>query len=270
MSSPLALSRIATSFTCALALAASISAPLTAQETHTPISVDVGGFYQSLDNGYGEWRGADVRVSYASPTFSPFLGVSTQVRREGHQENLGVGTYATINQHFYTIVGVSVAPGGTAVLYPRLRADVALISDTRVVPGLMIATGFTHLVSNGGTTGEIVSIGPILYRGPLVVSGSLRLNHDGVGGANSGSGDVGAQYGAQGRYWLGGSLGTGREAYQLLSATPFDVRYTDVGGSLFYQRWLTARTAATIRFEYEHKLTAYHRRGISLIWHVER
>jgi len=163
-----------------------------------------------------------------------------------------------------------VAPAGTAVLYPRLRVDATLVSDTRVVPGLMIATGVTHLVADGGTTGEIFSIGPILYHGPLIVSGSLRLNHDGVGGANSGSGDVGAQYGAQGRYWLGGNFGTGREAYQLLSATPFDVRFTDVGGSLFYQRWLTARTAATIRLDYEHKLTAYHRKGVSVTWHVER
>jgi YaiO family outer membrane protein len=81
---------------------------------------------------------------------------------------------------------------------------------------------------------------------------------------------VGAQYGAQGRYWVGGGIGTGREAYQLLSATPFDVRFTNVGGSLFYQRWITAKRAITTRFDYEHKLTAYRRRGVTLSYHVER
>jgi YaiO family outer membrane protein len=255
-------------------LVVALAMPLGAQAPAAPrapvLGVDVGGFYHSLDNGYSDWRGADLRLSLTSPAISPFLGVSTQHRREGHQENFGLGSYVTINRHFYTIVGVSAAPGGTAVLYPRLRADVALVSDSRVVPGLMIATGFTHLMADRGSTGQILSVGPIYYRGPLILTGSLRLNHDGVGGANSGSGDVGAQYGAQGRYWIGGGIGTGREAYQLLSATPFDVRFTNVGGSLFYQRWVTTKTAVTTRFDYEHKLTAYRRRGISLSYHVER
>jgi YaiO family outer membrane protein len=256
-------------------LVAAMALPLGAQEGEAPrapavLGVDVGGFYQSLDNGYSDWRGADLRVSLTSPALSPFVSVSTQHRREGHQENFGLGSYVTIDRHFYAIGGVSAAPGGTAVLYPRLRADVALVSDTRVVPGLMIATGLTYLMADRGSTGEIVSVGPIWYRGPLIVTAALRLNHDGVGGANSGSGDVGVQYGAQGRYWIGAGFGTGREAYQLLSATPFDVRFTNVGGSLFYQRWLTAKTAITTRFDYEHKLTAYRRRGITLWYHVER
>jgi YaiO family outer membrane protein len=263
-------SRHALSFV-AVALAA---APVAAQQAapHAPpvLSMDVGGFYHALDNGYSAWRGADLRLSLTSPALSPFVSVSTQRRREGHQENFGLGSYVTIDRHFYAIAGVSAAPGGTAVLYPRLRADVALVSDTRVVPGLMIATGFTHLMGDRGSTGEILSVGPIWYRGPLILTGSVRLNHDGVGGANSGSGDVGAQYGAQGRYWIGGGIGTGREAYQLLSATPFDVRFTNVGGSLFYQRWITAKTAITTRFDYEHKLTAYRRRGVTLSYHVER
>src|SRR4051812_40791734 len=38
----------------------------------TPFSVDVGTFYHDLDNGYSDWRGADVRLSWAGTRFSPF------------------------------------------------------------------------------------------------------------------------------------------------------------------------------------------------------
>ncbi|MDB4900428.1 MAG: hypothetical protein JWN53_2236, partial [Gemmatimonadetes bacterium] len=107
-------SRAVASTLLALIMAAAPLAAQQAEQRGTPLSIDVGGFYQSLDNGYSDWRGADVRLSLTSPALSPFFSVSTQHRREGHQENFGLGSYVTINQHFYSIVGVSAAPGGTA------------------------------------------------------------------------------------------------------------------------------------------------------------
>jgi YaiO family outer membrane protein len=234
----------------------------------TPFGIDVGTFYHDLDNGYSDWRGADVRLSYSSPRFSPFASASTQHRDEGYQNSYGLGSYVTLNRYFYSIVGFSVATGGTAVLFPRLRWDASLMADSRVVPGLVIATGYTHLSFGGGSTGSMVSLGPIWYHGPLILSGSMRLNHDGVGGANTGSGEFGGQYGAEGKSWVGANVAVGHEAYQILSATPLDAQFTNVGGAVFYQRWLTARTAITTRFEYQDKLTAYHRRGVSLSYHV--
>lgn len=235
----------------------------------TPFTVDVGVFHQSLDNGYGDWNGADVRLSYTSPRLSPFIGISTQHRDGGDQQNVGVGSYITLDSHSYAIVGVSRAPGGSAVFYPKLRWDASVFMDTRVVPGLMVGVGYTQLSFGGGSTGSIMSAGPVYYHGPLILSGSLRLNHDGVGGANTASGEVGGQYGAQGKQWVGASVGAGREAYEILAATPLDVHFTDIGGSAFYQRWLTAHTAAMLRLDYEHKLTAYQRRGITLSYRVE-
>lgn len=247
--------------------------PLAAQQTvtaprPTPFSIDVGGYYHSLDNGYGEWRGADLRLAYTGARVAPIATVATQHRREGYQNSYGLGSYVTLNRRLYSIVGMSVATGGTAVLFPRLRWDVVLIADAPVVAGLKVAAGLTRVNFGQGGTGSIASLGPIYYRGPLILSATARLNRDGVSGANSGSGELGGQYGSQGRSWVGGSFAAGREAYQTLSATPFDVQFSNIGGAMFYQRWVTRRTALLARLEYQHKLTAYRRRGLYTAYQI--
>jgi YaiO family outer membrane protein len=237
-------------------------------ERATPFTLDVGGNYQMLDNNYGTWQGTDVRIRYAGGRFSPFASAGVQHRSEGSQSTYGLGTYATLGRGVYSIVGFSVATGGTAVFFPRLRWDATVVAPVPSTRGLLIATGLTHLTFGDNIGGSIVSLGPLWYHGPLVMSGAVHLNHDDVGGANSGSADAGAQYGGEGRYWVGGTLSAGREAYQVLSATPFDVRFTTIGGTVFYQRWLTRRTALFARLEYLDKLTAYHQHGVSLSYHV--
>ena len=259
-------------FTRTLSLAAALLLGATTAHAQgdgrLPFSVEVGGFYHHLDNGYSDWRGLDARAMYSGTRASPFASASEQERREGHQASYGLGSYLTLNKYVYAITGFSVATGGTAIFYPRLRWDVSLMTDTRVVPGLVIATGFTHVSFGGGSTGTITSLGPIWYHGPLILSGAAHLNHDGVGGARTGSAEAGGQYGAEGRYWVGGNVSAGHEAYEILSATPFDVQFTNVGASAFYQRWLTRRTAALVRFDYQDKRTAYHRQGVSLSYRV--
>lgn len=233
-----------------------------------PFSVDVSGYYQSLDNRYSDWRGVDLRLAYAGNRFSPFALASTQSRREGRQNSYGLGSYAVFGPHDYAIVDMSVATGGTAVFFPRLRWDATLISDTRIVPGLVIATGYTYVSFGGGSSGSIASVGPIYYRGPLILSSVARLNHDNAGGATTGSAEAAGQYGREGWQWVGAVLTAGHEAYQVLAVTPFDAQFTNVGAAVFYQRWLTSRTAARVRLDYEAKITAYQRRGVTFSYRV--
>ncbi|HEY4305145.1 MAG TPA: YaiO family outer membrane beta-barrel protein [Gemmatimonadaceae bacterium] len=244
-------------------------APVSPPSRPTPWAVDVTTSFTALDNGYGNWFGAGARVSYTSPRVSPFVDIGVQHRDFGSQSSIGVGSYVTLDSHNYIIVGVASAPSGSAVLFPKLRYDVGLYSDTRVVPGLVWGAGFTRLSFGGGSTGTIVSTGPIYYHGPMILSGSLRLNHDGVGGENSLSGEVGGQYGAQGKQWIGGRVGYGHEAYEILSTMPLSVHFTDASGSAFYQKWITTKTALLGRINYEHKLTAYQSIGFDLGYRVE-
>jgi YaiO family outer membrane protein len=233
-----------------------------------PFSIDVSGYYQVLDRGYSDWRGGDLRLAYAGERFSPFALASTQSRREGWQHSYGLGTYMVFGRHDYAIVDVSVATGGTAVFFPRLRWDATLLSDTRIVPGLVIATGYTWVSFGDGSSGSIASLGPIYYRGLWILSSVARLNHDNAGGATTGSAEAAGQYGREGWQWVGAVLTAGHEAYQVLAVTPFDVQFTNVGAAVFYQRWLTSRTAARVRLDYEAKISAYQRRGATLSYRV--
>jgi len=228
-----------------------------------PFHAELSGFYNRLDGPYGAWRGVDVRLQYATPRLTPMLFASTQTRREGTQQSYGVGSYVVFNRWVYAIVGASGAPAGSAILYPRLRLDASALANVPGVPGLVATAGITEIDFDGDGGGRIWSVGSLYYRGRVIVTDVLRFNRDRVSGAGSMSGLVGAQYGAQGDYWLGASVGGGTEAYQVLAATPFDVRFRSVGGSAFLQKWLRPAAGLTVRYEYEHKLTAYHRHGVS-------
>ena len=245
--------------------AAPVATPAPQQEVPRPrrTFASVAGFYNRLSDPYGSWRGADARIQYATPRVTPFLMASTQTRPEGSQQSIGLGSYVVFNRWVYTIVGVSGAPDGSAVLYPRLRLDASVLANVPGVQGLVATAGITEIDFEGPGGGRIWSVGSMYYRGRLIVIDVVRFNRDRVSGAGSASGLVAAQYGVQGEYWLGASVGGGREAYQVLAATPFDVRFRSVGGSAFLQQWLSPAGGLLLRYEYEHKLTAYRRHGLS-------
>jgi YaiO family outer membrane protein len=240
----------------------------TTPDRATPLSMDFAAYRQFLDNGYSDWTGADARLTYRGDRVAPFATVSTQSRREGRQESYGLGSYLFLTPTVYSIVDFSVATGGTAVFFPRLRWDASVLADTRVVPGLVVDAGFTYVTFGGGSTGTITSLGPIYYRGPWIVSGLGHLNHDGQSGVTTGSGEVAAQRGAEGRSWTGASLSAGHEAYQVVSLTPFDAEFTNLGGSIFHQHWVGPRSALLGRIEVQRKSGAYTRRGVTLSYRV--
>jgi YaiO family outer membrane protein len=238
-------------------------------ERLTPFHLEIDGFYHALTREYGSWRGGDIRLMYATPRATPFLFLSTQTRDEGSQQSAGIGSYITLNRWLYTIVGVSIAPDDDVVLYPRVRADASAYATVPGVRGLVASVGLTEIRYAGAAGGRIVSVGPMYYGGRGIYSGVLRLNTDRVSGAHSASGLVGGQYGTQGRYWVGGSVSLGKEAYAALSATPFDVRFTSAGASLFASAWVARHQGVTARYDLEHKRQAYHRHGVTLSYFID-
>jgi YaiO family outer membrane protein len=235
----------------------------------TPFHLEVGAFYHALTRDYGSWRGADVRLMYATPKVTPFVFFSTQTRKEGTQQSGGVGSYVTLNRWLYAILGMSVAPNDDVVLYPKVRGDASLYANVPGVRGLLFSAGLTEIRFGGEAGGRIVSVGPMWYHGHGIYNGVLRVNTDRASGAHSASGLVGGQYGMQGRYWIGGNVGYGKEAYSVLSATPFDVRFTSASASLFASKWIAQHQGLTLRYEIEHKRHAYHRNGVTLSYFVD-
>ena len=238
-----------------------------------PFRLEVGAFLQSLDNGYGTWRGGEARLMWTSPRVTPFAYAATQSRDipsgTTSQPSVGLGTYVTFTPGLSAIASASAAPRRDVELYPRSRLDAALIAAVPGVRGLLITGGITELRFAGDAGGRILSTGPILYVGHGIYSIVARFNHDRLSGANSKSFLAAGQYGTQGNYWIGGSLGGGNEAYQVLAATPFDARFESRGASAFLQKWVAHHQGFTLRYDFEHKLKTYHRNGVTASYFIE-
>ncbi|GAC1432170.1 MAG: hypothetical protein NVSMB68_04620 [Thermoanaerobaculia bacterium] len=239
-------------------------------EKETPFHLELGTFYSSLSNGYGDWRGADMRLFYTTRRATPILQISRQSHAGASQWNFGLASYITLNDRYYAIVGASQAPDRGTVLYPRTRLDAAILGNVAAVRGLVLSGGVTDI---HGTTarsgGTIYSAGSLLYRGRAISSAVLRLNRDRRSGQRSYSEQVGMQYGEQGRYWVGASFTHGTEAYQIGGVIPFDVRFEGVGASAFAQRWVTRKQGFAVRYDYEHKYTAFVRAGGAITYFVD-
>jgi YaiO family outer membrane protein len=232
--------------------------------------LQVSSFYSSATDGFGVWQGQDARLLYSGKRISPFVNAATQKRPNGRQEAYGAGAYVVLTPWMYSIVGVGVAPTSNAVLFPRVRSDAAVFVAVPKLKGVLVNTGFTDLrFEDKRAGGEIFSVGSTVYRGRGIYSGALFFNRDRASSARSQSWQVGGQWGGQGQYWLGGSLGVGNEAYRLISATPFDARFENRFLTAFASKWLTTRTGATLRLDYERKVDVFSRRAVQLTYFVD-
>ena len=232
--------------------------------------VQATAVYSEADNGFGVWRGQDVRVLYSGKRFSPFVNIGTQSRPNGSQNAFGVGSYISITPSVFSIVGIGFAPDHGTVLFPKVRADAALFSAIHGVPGLLMSAGVTELrFTDPRSGGRIFSVGPTLYHGQGIYSAAIRLNSDRASGARSASWQAGGQWGRQGSYWFGGGVGSGNEAYQVLSATPFDARFRSEWANAFVSKWITKDMGVSLRLDYEHKINVYRRKALSLSYFVD-
>ncbi len=239
--------------------------PAVASTNEKNYYAEVGGFFNHLDNNYGDWKGLDAKFGFTgNKHFAPFFTFSSQTRDQGTQQNYGMYSYVTFSKRFWAIVGASGAPERSAILYPKLRVDGTLFSGVPGVPGLFISTGFSdfHMPDGGG--GVIGSLGTIYYHRKLIVSGSFNINSSRPGGIISQSGQAGFQYGSQGKSWFGAGMSGGKLAYQVINLTPFDVRFNTIGVNMFYQRWITRKWGLTWRAEYQNEIDAFHRYGASM------
>jgi YaiO family outer membrane protein len=232
--------------------------------------LQANSYYSEASNGYGVWRGQDVRLLYSGKKISPFVSIGAQSRPNGSQRVVSAGSYIVITPWLFSIVGIGSAPDRGVVLFPKVRADISAFVAVPKLKGVLLSTGVTDLrFTDPRTGGRIVSLGPTIYRGRGIYSGAVHLNTDRASGAKSSSWQVGGQWGAQGSYWLGGGLGGGNEAYQVLSATPFDARFRSRWGSVFASRWITKGTGASLRVDFENKIDVYRRTALGLSYFVD-
>lgn len=233
-----------------------------------PFRLEVGGYENYVDNGYGNWRGGDAQLWYRGNSFFvPAFTFDSQTRPAGTQQNYGFLSYLNWTKSFYTVQGFSVAPqhdGIQTIYFPKHRYDVTAYWKLPPKRNLVIGAGFTRFDLGAPGYGEIFSLGAIYYHGKFVFQGTGYVNRNQPGVLYSGSGTLAVQYGQEGKSWLGGNVSGGHLLYRFAGQTPFDVRFYGYSFQGFYRKWLTRHTGIVTTLEYQNQVTAFQRFGANV------
>jgi YaiO family outer membrane protein len=229
-----------------------------------PVRMEVSAYGSHANRGYGDWRGLQGQLWIRSnPRFVPAFFYDSQTRPGGTQQNYAFFSYANWSKRFYTTQGFSYAPErpASASFFPRKRYDVK--GWWKLPPGgnVILGAGYTRLDWGAPGHGQIFNAGLLYYRRKLIVGGDLFVNRNQPGNLVSGAGSLAVQYGREGDYWLGATVGGGRELYRVQFVEPSDVRLSGYSTSVFYRKWLSRHFGFVLTFDFQEKLDAYRRAG---------
>jgi len=253
--------------------------PVSAQESQTPASataaasemtyhyrLEASGFDNAVSNGFGQWGGGGLSLTWEPSKKMLFAGSFVSERRPGETEQLfGLRSLVNWSKWFYT--DVSASGGGRdnpTAFFPRFRYDLSANVKLPWLPALILSGGFTHLYFGPPISGSIVRAGAVYYWKQFVMQGNLYFNNVQPGNHPSKSANAAVQYGREGRYWMGLTAGGGREAWQTLTLTPQDVEFKSYSGSVFLRKWLHPSYGVGLSYNYVLKITAYRIQGLEM------
>lgn len=222
----------------------------------TDFHIEGSLFYSAFTPGAGSqnWRGGDFRFTYTGINkIAPFVSVGRIQNSNGSQLAYGVGSYFTVNRHFWMIGGISAARETEYQFSPHRRYDLAGYVAVPKIDGMSLSVGWTELPAyreSGG--GRIIAIGNLYYWRKFIFSGSVNLNFARPGSQRTVSGQFSATYGTQGRYYIAGGMSGGGAAYMLVTGEPFLVRYQSLGAFTNLAKWISPHAGINIRYDYQH------------------
>jgi len=230
-----------------------------------PFRLELGGYENYVDNGYGNWRGADAQLWYrGNQFFIPAFFFESQTQPTGTQQNYAFFSYLNWTKSFYTTQGFSAAPqygGNAAIFFPKRRYDIKANWKLPPSRNLILGVGFTDFDLGAPGHGQIFDLGGLWYHRKLVVQADLYVNRSQPGALYSSSGILAVQYGQEGKYWFGGTASGGHELYRLVGETPFDVKFNGYSFQMFYRKWVTRHAGIVTTLSYEDKLGEFQRVG---------
>jgi YaiO family outer membrane protein len=229
-----------------------------------PVRVEFGASSSDVDHGLGPWNTIDTQIWFrGNHFFIPNFTVDSQTRPAGTQQNYAFFSYLNWTDSFYTTQGfsASAAHDPATTYYPRFRYDIKAYYKLPPKKHFVIGAGYTHFNLGPTGHGDIVNIGSLYYHNKLVLEGNLFINRSQPGNLWSASGTVSAQYGREGHYWLGSTFGAGRELYEYVGQTPFQVEFPSYSLNIFYRKWFTRHVGAVISFDLLDNATAYRQIG---------
>ena len=253
-----------------LAAAADPTFEKASYDSPLPMHLEVGTYQSHVTNGYGYWRGVDAQLWYrGNKRFVPALIVDSQTRPQGTQQNYQAFSYANWTRNFYTTQAVSFAPQNntpgvvnTAIFFPKYRVDAKAYYKLPASRQFVIDGGVTYFTYGGPVRGQIFNAGFIYYPKRMVIEGNLFVNRTQPGDLMSAAGSVSAQYGREGKYWVGAVVGGGNEAYRYVATRPVEVNLTGYSTQVFFRKWLTRNAGIYVALDDSTKIGYYSRIGV--------
>jgi YaiO family outer membrane protein len=239
----------------------------------TPFRLEFGGYTGQVNQGLGNWRGAEGQLWIrASKRIVPVLTFDSQTRPTGTQQNLGGMAIINWSPGFYTVQGVSastVSSGGGPRYFPGQRYDLRGYWKTALDPNFLVSGGYSRVNYGGGIGADMPSLGFLLYKGRLVTEGIAYVVKNNPGSFYSGSATLSSMYGREGKYWIGATVGAGREVHRVVFVNPREVRLNSVSVYAFARKWITRHTGLIVFFDFQNRLDFYQRAGGGVRWFWE-
>ena len=193
--------------------------------------------YLSPNGTYGDWKSANAALYFPLHGFSAFAQASSHSRRDGKGAVVSGGGYRDWTSSFYTYTSVSA--GSNSTYLPKFRLDQDFNYKLPPAKNLVLTGGFSQIRYHDIHKDLVLSAGPTLYLGRLILSYKLMRNISNPGSVKSYTHVQSAGCGSEGSHWTFLTASQGKQAYlATYLANPREVRQSAVSFMLNHRHWL--------------------------------
>lgn len=227
-----ACQRGAVTLACALALAAAAPA------AERPHSLEAGVKHYQLDQGFAPTTGGYLTTRLNPPGADSWVAEAVWLDRfEDHGTFLGLTNTHDWGPHWYSTQGVGIGTDG--FFWPRLRLDATLNRRSQSVPGLVTTVGAGYIDYPDEYSDRYLSLGLSYYlRSSWVVQASVTVNDSDPGSVRAETYTAAVTHGRDRERFVSLRASAGRQGYQAVGATAFNVDFPFRSLRLTWREWV--------------------------------
>jgi YaiO family outer membrane protein len=226
--------------------------------------VQVEGFYHDVSNGFGDWKGAGLRIHAPVGNSTIWnidaIGEKAFGDRGGY---LSIGNRRQFGPSWFTYL--SVGSGTGDFLFPDLRTDFTLGKAWLPRRDLVTMVGMTYVNAKQGFEDFALEGSLAVYFPRVVVQAGGRVNWSYPDAVRSGRGFGAVTIGRERSRTLTIRGSGGWEGYQLTGVDSTRQRFRSQEGSLAWREWLGGGGAVGVFLQAEvYHNPFYDRKGLTL------
>jgi YaiO family outer membrane protein len=224
-------------------------------------SVEAGGDYLALTNGYGYWAGGYARGVVTSGKNVWNGEVNGQHEFGDAGVYLAAGDTYNFNHDWYGSLTAGSSVGG--FFWPRFRADAFINKKWMAQKQLITTFGFGYYAAKDVHRDHSFFVGSTYYfTKPWIVEEGIRFNISNPGSVFSPAGFLAVTQGRNLRHYLTVRAGLGVEAYQLVGPTVTLTNFESQTVTVTWRKWVGENWGLNLVGDYYHS-PFYNRGGTS-------